>query len=250
MKVLIIEDELLSAQQLRRYLMQLVPACTILDIIDTVHDAVGFLQHQSMPDLIFMDVHLADGICFEIFQQTQPPVPVIFTTAYDQYAIQAFQVHSIDYLLKPISPEKLQKALDKLQNWQALTLQHLHSLQREIMLTEKKYKQFFMVKSGQTIHQLAIRDICYFYSQDSITFLVLNNSKRYPLPHTLEQLEEMIAPELFFRINRKVLIQRSIATVVQTYANSRLQIVYPGLIDDKSIVSRERVSAFKSWLAE
>ncbi|MEM1120026.1 MAG: LytTR family DNA-binding domain-containing protein [Bacteroidota bacterium] len=251
MKVLIIEDERPAAKRLAKLVKQFRPAVDILEMIDSVENAVEWLDTYKKPDLIFMDVQLADGVSFEIFGQTEVTSPIIFTTAYDEYALQAFKVNSLDYLLKPIDPEELEKALcqydDYYQN-QRKTVDNSSIEQLLQSLTKREYKERFLVKIGQQLTYLKVQDIAYFYSEDGLIFACQHSGKRHHLDYTLDQLGEILDPADFFRINRKIITQLPSIKKINTYFNSRLKLELAPTTELETIVSRDRVGDFKRWL--
>jgi DNA-binding LytR/AlgR family response regulator len=249
MKAVIIEDEKLSAAHLALLLKKADPNIEIVKYIDTVKSTVKLFEAGLKCDLIFMDIHLADGNSFEIFNQTSIETPIIFTTAYDNYAIQAFKKNSIDYLLKPISLHDLQFALDKhkkqLHSSNKLMLEPFKSSYQEL---KDQYKTRFMVKVGETIDTIQTNEIHHFESRESVSFLVTNKGKKYVTAYTLDQLEKILLPQDFFRINRKTIIHIQAIEKVNAFPNSRLSITATRLEGDAQIVSRERVVEFKKWL--
>lgn len=249
MKVIVIEDEKLSAEHLALLLKKVDGSIEIIKYLDTVKSTVNSFKEGLKAELIFMDIHLADGNSFEVFRQIEIDIPIIFTTAYDNYAIQAFKQNSIDYLLKPISLQDLQFAMDKYNKQQqtvhkqlfenfATTYKQLHS----------QYKSRFIVKVGETIDTVLTNEIHHFETKESLSFLVTNKGKRFIIEYTLDQLEKILQPQDFFRINRKIIIHIQAIEKVQTYFNSRLSITANKLEGDSQIVSRERVIEFKKWL--
>ena len=199
-------------------------------------------------EVVFVDVHLADGLSFEIFQKIQIDTPVIFTTAFDEYAIKAFKLNSVDYLLKPIGAEDLRVAIDKLKKFTQSHASIVQDIANAYQNLNKQYKSRFMVKMGDSIVSVKTEDVLHFIAEDGITLLVTANAKRYPVDYTLDQLAELVSPEQFFRINRKVLISINAVQKVSSYFNSRLKINSDLLDDESAIVSRERVTEFKAWL--
>jgi DNA-binding LytR/AlgR family response regulator len=249
MKVLIIEDETLSAEHLTSLLHKTNRNIEVVKYLDTVKATIQAFEEGISADLIFLDIHLADGNSFEIFSKIHIKTPVIFTTAYDQYAIKAFKQNSIDYLLKPISLQDIQFALDKYDSQQ-----HTHQTQMiENMMAayhqiNKTYKTRFMVKLGQSIETVAAEDIHHFDTKDSMSFLITTSGQRFPIDYTLDQLETLLQPKDFFRINRKVIIHFNSIGKINTYLNQRLAINTKFLEGDARVVSRERVNDFKLWL--
>lgn len=251
MNVLIIEDEPQAAQRLENLVKSLEPAVNILSKIDTVKRAVLWLKDNPAPDLIFMDIQLADGISFMIFEQCSIKSPVIFTTAYDEYALKAFKVNSIDYILKPVDKDELAGALVK---FRTLTRQEpetkvlLSNIEQTIQMLTKKHKSRFVIRVGEHLRTVEIENILYFFSQDKTTFCATTDNRNLILDYTLEQLEEMVDPARFFRINRKYFIAATAIQDIISYTNSRLKLVLKGSQDQDIIVARERVQEFKDWL--
>jgi len=249
MNVIILEDEKLSAEHLTMMLHRIDKNIVVTHMFDSVKASLEAFHQGLKADLLFVDIHLADGLSFEIFSQINVEIPIIFTTAYDDYAIKAFKLNSVDYLLKPIGVEDLRVALEKFKKYNSLyqpTL--LENVSQAYQQLSKQTKNRFLVKSGQTIDSIKTENVLHFQTQDSITFLVIENGKRYPIDYTMEQLEALLMPEEFFRINRKVLLNIKAIEKVNTYVNSRLLIQSKHLEGDMTIVSRERVNDFKLWL--
>lgn len=250
MDILIVEDEPHAAQRLQMLASELIPNANILARIDTVKKAVEWLKSNS-PQLIFMDIQLADGLSFHIFEQVKVESPVIFTTAYDEYALRAFKVNSIDYILKPVDKEELNAALQKLKNLSGDTVRQeaiLGNIAQALELLHKRYKTRFVVKVGEHLRTIDVDTILYFFSQDRTTFCVTDDNRNHVLDYTLEQLEDMLDPDAFFRINRKYLVRSSAIKDIISYTNSRLKLVLKGSTDKDIIVARERVQQFKEWL--
>jgi DNA-binding LytR/AlgR family response regulator len=251
MKVLIIEDEVQAAQHLERLLNVLEPNLQVLDKLDTVKRSVQWLKSNPPPDVIFMDIQLADGISFSIFEQTNVTVPVIFTTAYDAYALKAFKVNSVDYILKPVDETELALALKKFKTLMGnsnTSQAILNNIQDAVKLLTRKYKSRFVVKVGEHLRTIETETIQYFYSQEKATFCVTADGRNHILDFTLEQLEDMTDPDVFFRINRKYLIAAKSVSDIISYTNSRLKLVIGTSSDNDIIVARERVQDFKKWL--
>jgi len=252
MNVLIVEDELLAAEKLHELLLRCDATTEILEVLDSVEDTVQWLLQHPAPDLILMDIHLADGLSFGIFNRVHVTSPIIFTTAYDQYAIQAFKVNSIDYLLKPISLQSMAQALHKLKT---LT-KEVHYLSPEvikqvtdlILKQQRNYKSRFLVKFGDHLQYKSIQDISYFYADGKVVYLVTHDNKRFIVEYTLEELEDILDPEIFHRINRKVIVHLEAVRDVRLYSNSRLRLSLRPALEGDIVVSREKVSAFKAWL--
>ena len=251
MKILIIEDEKPAAKRLTKLINQFRPDCMILEVLDSVEGAIEWLETFKSPDLIFMDIQLADGLSFEIFNQTEITSPIIFTTAYDEYALQAFKVNSIDYLLKPIDPDDLEKALMQYAKYHENnhpTNDTASIAQLLQTFAKKEYKERFLIKTGQQLTYLPVENIAYFYSDDGLIFASQKNGKRHNLDYTLDQLTAILNPDDFFRINRKIVIHLQAIQKIHTYFNSRLKLKLIPATELETIVSRDRVSDFKKWL--
>lgn len=249
MKVVIVEDEKLSAEHLALLLQRIDSSIEVVRYLDTVKGTVKAFQERLEADLLFLDIHLADGNSFEIFNKIQIETPIIFTTAYDQYAIQAFKQNSIDYLLKPVSLKDLAFALEKYKKQQQTSQKQLiENITTAYQQLNKQYKNRFLVKKGQTIESILTTDIHHFETEESISFLTTIKGSRYPIDYTLDQLETLLEPKDFFRINRKIIIHIQSIEKVNTYFNSRLSIATKFLDGDARVVSRDRVNDFKMWL--
>ena len=248
MRILLIEDEIPAAKRLSNLLKEMEPSTIILDTIDSVETAVKWLKIHAEPDLIFMDIHLADGNSFLIFEQIELKCPIIFATAYDEYAIKAFKVNSIDYLLKPIDKTELQSALTKFKNSrntnETLDFKQLIS---SIKNEKKEYKQRFLVRISDRLVPINTSDVCYFYAEDKMVFLQTEQNK-YPIDFTLDQLEELLDPQSFFRINRKYFGQVKAISKIFNHLNGKLKLILTPSQYDEIYVSRERASDFKTWL--
>ncbi len=249
MKAIIIEDEKLSAEHLATLLKKVDSSITIIATFDSVKKSVEEFKKGLKADVLFVDVHLADGISFDIFSQISVDTPVIFTTAYNEYAIKAFKINSVDYLLKPIGIEDLKSAVDKYKKLNGINQSAiLENISNAYQSINKQFKNRFMVKIGDTISSIKTVDILHFVSEDGMVLLVTENNKRYVIDYTLDNLETLISPDVFFRINRKVIINISSVQNVASYFNSRLKINSSSLKDEDCVVSRERVNDFKHWL--
>jgi two-component system, LytTR family, response regulator LytT len=250
MNILIIEDEKPAARLLQRKVEKL--GLQIHHMLHSVEESIVWFNNNPHPDLIFLDIQLSDGLSFEIFEQIDIKSAVIFTTAYDEYALRAFKLNSIDYLLKPIDEEELEIAISKFKNqFQKNTISNLDFEAIKRMLVnpvEKEYKKRFSVKIGHQLKVIPIEDVECFYSENKGTYLHTLDNRDYLLDTTLEILENEINPKDFFRINRKFIIPLKSIKEIQVYTNSRLKIVLPSYKDDEVIVARERVSDFKEWI--
>jgi DNA-binding LytR/AlgR family response regulator len=248
MNILIIEDEKPAANRLKKLLEPHFPDDLPIGTLDTVTRAVAWFEQNTPPDLIFCDIQLADGISFEIFEKVKLSTPVIFTTAFDQYAIKAFQVNAIDYLLKPIDPGELSKALDKFKSQKIKPALDLDLLKSLLQPEKKPYKRRFLVRFGEKIQSISIDEVAFFFSEERVTFLQTSEGKKFVLDSTLEQVEAAIDPEIFFRINRKYLCRVDAVHEVLSYSNSRLKVKLKNSSDNDILISREKVSEFKDWL--
>lgn len=247
MKVVIVEDEVLSQEQLERLLLRIGADCEIIAKLDSVKACKQFFATLPSVDLIFMDIHLADGNAMDFLRDFPIPTPIIFTTAFDQYALNAFKVNAVDYLLKPIDKNELDAAIQKhirLSNAQQQEL--LENIR--LLAQSPSYKSRFMVKLGDNLSSIKTDEIHHFISEDGMVLVITQQGKRYPLDYNLDQLEQLIDPTQFFRINRKVIIRLDVIQKVASFFNSRLKIHALHLSEDDGVVSRERVSNFKDWL--
>ncbi|WP_353779410.1 LytTR family transcriptional regulator DNA-binding domain-containing protein [Winogradskyella sp. 3972H.M.0a.05] len=250
MNVIIIEDEKPSARRLQRMLQRLEINTEVM--LHSVEESLEWFQNNEHPDLIFLDIQLSDGLSFEIFEHVEVKSAIIFTTAYDEYALQAFKLNSIDYLLKPIDEDDLAKAVSKYQERlpkeQSVTLDFNDIKKLLVNPIEREYKKRFSVKVGQHLKLINIDDIECFFSENKGTYLHTNEGRNYLLDTTLEQLEDELEPHTFFRINRKFFININAIRDIISYTNSRLQIKLNSYKEQDVIVARERVKDFKAWL--
>lgn len=243
MKVLIIEDEILAQEELERLLMKKFPASEIVGKFATVRESVDWLA-KNAADLIFLDIHLADGNGFEIFEQTDVHTPVIFTTAYDQYAIQAFKVNGIGYLLKPIIESEFVAAVEKFNHFNT----HNISALLESLRSPKEFKSRIAITKGDRIAFLQIEEIAYFYAEDRLTFAMTKDGKKYIVDYTIESLSSQLEPKKFFRITRGVIASINSIKEIYRHFNGRLLIALSPDFHEKLFVSRARVSEFMKWI--
>ncbi|MDO9554374.1 LytTR family DNA-binding domain-containing protein [Rhodonellum sp.] len=248
LQILIIEDEKPAANRLRQLLQGFFPEAVLHGHLDTIISSVDWLQGHPAPDLIFCDIQLADGQSFEIFERIKVGSPIIFTTAFDQYAIKAFKLNSIDYLLKPIDPQELDQALQKFQSQQKQASLDIQQLKALLVPQADHHKSRFLVKYGEKIQSVQTADISIFFSEEKVTYLQTKEGRRYILDYTLDQLEGMLDPRKFFRLNRKYIASFSSISEIHTYSNSRLKIKLTNTEDQDILVSREKVGEFKNWL--
>ncbi len=250
MNILIVEDEPLAAERLSKLAKQLQPDSVILACLDSVKRSVAWFKSNPQPDLVFMDIQLADGLSFEIFDQAEVKAPIIFTTAYNEYALKAFKVNSIDYILKPVDEADLKTALDKLKNLttRASPSKIMESIEYAMQMLTKKYKERFVVKVGEHLKTIEVTDILFFYSLEKTTFAQTREGRKHILDYTLDQLESLVNPTEYFRINRKYIISIKSINDMINHTNSRLKLILKNSDDDDVIVARERVQEFKEWL--
>ncbi len=252
MRVLILEDEQPAVERMVELLQQYDKNIVLVAAFDSVKDTVDWLKSSPHPDLIFMDIQVADGLCFDVFNQVQVQAPVIFTTAYQEYAIQAFKVNSIDYLLKPVDFKELVTAMEKYRK-----LFHDKKdnpvLRQEIIegvrkMLEKPHKNRFVIKVGEHLRTVSADDILYFFSHDKTTHISTTGNRILIIDYSLDHLMEIIDNEKFFRINRQHIINREAITDIVMYSRSRLKIKLKVETPDPLIVSRDKVNSFKTWL--
>ena len=248
MNILIIEDEAASAQRLVKMIQSILPKANLSGILESVEASLDWLQNNPTPDLIITDIHLADGLSFEIFQHISIPSPVIFTTAYDQYAIKAFEVNAIDYLLKPIKQTELEKAIKKYESITQSNPINYQELINQLPIEMQPKTQRLLIRIGNNFKVLDFENIAYFYTQEKISFAITFDGKRYPLDHPLEKLQEMVNPKYFFRINRQFIIHINSIKDMQAYSKSRIKLNLNPPLNMDIIVSTERSPEFKKWL--
>ena len=248
MNALIIEDEQATAQRLQKMIGELDPGIEVIEVLDSIEASVAWLGSNPHPDLIFQDIHLADGSCFEIYRTIKVDVPVIFTTAYDKYAIEAFQVNSIDYLLKPVSREQLKNSLDKLRRLSRPEERPDYSALAGL-LSPQSYQKRFMVRYGQKIKVIPTEDIAYFYTLQGNNFFRAFDGMEYPSDHSLDKLEDMLDPETYYRINRQIIININAIKEMYSWSKSRVKIELDPPCDFETIASTERSGGFKKWLS-
>jgi len=250
MKVLIIEDEVMAAERLEGMVRRAIPDVRILAVLDSISSAVRWVSENEAPDLAFFDIQLADGLSFEIFEQAEVQCPVIFTTAFDEYALKAFKVNSIDYLLKPIDADELQAAIEKYRHLHAVTdfSPQTQSIDNVLRLLTRQYKIRFVVKVGEHIRSIRVDEIQCFYSMEKASYIQTTEDRNYVMDHSLEQVEKLVDPGQFFRVNRKYIIALDAIADIISHSNSRLKLVLKLPTEDEIIVSREKVKEFKRWL--
>lgn len=250
MKVLIIEDEAPAFRRLQRILESLDESIEIIEVIDTVEESINWLNNNALPDLIFMDIQLADGLSFEIFESIEIAAPVIFTTAYDEYALKAFKVNSIDYLLKPIDEEKLAQSLSKLKSLRSTfsSVPDLKAILRGIQPEQKKYKSRFLVKSRDRLLSIKANDIAYFITENGIVYLFTKEGDKKVFDKPLDQIEEQLDPENFFRINRQCVANIEAIEAAHAYDKGKIMVELRPKTSQTVLVSREKATEFKRWM--
>lgn len=247
MKVLIIEDEAAAARRLRKLILEIDSGIEVIGQLDSIEGTINWLDQHELPALIFLDIHLADGSSFEIFKYKKVEQPIIFTTAYDEYALQAFKLNAIDYLLKPIKRQELVLAINKYKKWQSPSPFDYSKLAK--VLQKDQPQRRFLIRVGQSFRIVEMKDVAYFYTENKITFLVTKTEKRYPIDFSLEKLEEEIDKNSFFRINRQFIISIASIKNMYAYSKSRVKIDLKPACKLESVVSTERSPHFKRWLA-
>lgn len=252
MKVLIVEDEVLAAERLQGLLKECSPDSVVLDQLDSVEDTVAFFRAGKTADLLLLDIQLADGKSFEIFDKVSIESPVIFTTAYDQYAIHAFKFHSIDYLLKPVQQEDLQRALDKFKRLavpRLLEQSEIHLLKDLLTKSAKTYRERFIIKAGNKLQYRLTSEVAYFYAEGKEAYLVTKNENRkFLIDQTLEELDQELNPLHFFRISRKFIVNVDCILEVKGLISTRLEVKLNQVCEHDLSVSRDRAHDFKNWL--
>ncbi|WP_224998497.1 LytTR family DNA-binding domain-containing protein [Cesiribacter sp. SM1] len=256
MRLYIIEDEVVAAERMQELVRQTSPDAEIIGLADSIEDSVQYLQNNPMPDLILMDIELVDGQSFEIFKEVEVSCPVIFTTAYDEFALQAFKVHSIDYLLKPIQREELQKSIDKFRQLQKVYgggnrpdySELVQELRRSTAPVNNTWREHFLVKQGQRLLSISIDEIAYFYSEDRVTFLKTHDNRFFPLDYTLEEVEQQVDPRQFFRASRQFIVDRQAIGNIYIHFNGKYKLTLKPATSEEIFVSRDRGAEFKKWL--
>lgn len=255
MNIAIIEDEKPAAAMLEMLIRQIDPTTHVLATIPSVAKSIDWLRvNEKDIDILFMDIQLTDGLCFEIFKEIQISKPIVFTTAYDEYAIEAFKVNSIDYLLKPIKVEDLTRSINKLNNLkgiqQPIDIQTYQGLINLLTQKQQSYPSRLMIKIGEHIKSIKVDEIAFFFAEGRTAFVVTNEKKKYIVDYTLEELTTMLDPKIFFRCNRTYIVNINAIIDVVVYSSTRLKVRLAKEFDDEIIVSRERVTQFKGWFGE
>lgn len=258
MKVLIVEDEVLAAKKLSKTLASVDESAEIIGVSDSIQGTVEWLNSHPAPDLILMDIELADGQSFEIFGLTEVKSPVIFTTSYDEFALQAFKVNSIDYLLKPVQKEDLEAALNKFKQLKTIYKEekkedvNLEQIVKELQqkLQPKEYRKRFLVKHGQKLISIEIDEIAYFFSDGRLNFFKTFDNRKFVVDYTMDELEEMLDPDKYFRTSRSFYVSIDSIDQIHDYFGNRLLLHLNPPVEKEAIVSREKVSDFKKWMGK
>lgn len=238
----------MAASRLEKLIHSVYPSGEIVAKIESVKRSVEWFTLNPQPELVFMDIQLSDGLSFEIFEFVEINCPIIFTTAYDEYALKAFKVNSIDYLLKPIDEEDLTNSLGKLKRLNKPETNQIEQITQVIEKLSNKYKNRFLIKIGEHIKSIPADEIHYFFSRNKASYCTIEDGKNYLLDYSLDQLEDMLDPKSFFRVSRQFIVSIKGIKDIISYSNSRLKIVFKHEVDLEGIVSRDRVSEFKNWL--
>ncbi|WP_271406144.1 LytR/AlgR family response regulator transcription factor [Tenacibaculum soleae] len=250
MKVIIIEDEKPAARRLNRMLSAL--NIEVKTMLHSVEESINWFQNNKHPDLIFLDIQLSDGLSFEIFEEIEVKSAIIFTTAYDEYALKAFKLNSIDYLLKPLDEDELKYAVDKFKDNQTKQSDVKVNIDdiRKLLINpvDRKFKKRFTIKVGQHIKIIHVDEIECFYSENKATYIHTNSNRNYLIDDSLEHWQEQLNPEYFFRVNRTFIVHINAIKDIVSYTNSRLQLILQSYAEAEIIVSRERVKDFKNWI--
>lgn len=259
MKILIVEDEDLAVRKLQKTLSEVDPEANVIGITESIQTTVDWLENNPSPDLILMDIELADGQSFEIFSRVEVKSPVVFTTSYDEYALKAFKVNSVDYLLKPVQKEELESALQKYRQMKGLytpspSAQDLNidTLVKELQqkLQVKEFRKRFLVKHAQKLVSIEIDEIAYFFSDGRLNFFKTYDNKKFVVDYTMDELEGMLDPDKYFRISRSFYISVESVSQIHDYFGNRLLLHLKPEVDKEALVSREKVSDFKKWMGK
>jgi len=254
MKLLIVEDEELAVKKLRKTLAAIDASAEVMDVTDSIQGTVEWLKNNPKPDLILMDIELSDGQSFEIFNLVDVKSPVIFTTSYDEFALKAFKVNSVDYLLKPIQPEELEAALQKFRRLQAAGQGEISidNLVKELQqkLQPREYRKRFLVKQAQKLVSVEVEEVAYFYSDGRLNFFRTLDNKKYVVDYTMDELEDMLDPEKYFRISRSFYVSINSIDKIDDYFGNRLILGLKPANDKEALVSREKVTEFKKWMGK
>lgn len=247
MKIIIIEDEVAAASQLRFLLNQINADYEIVAILESVQEAIRWFTTNESPDLIFSDIQLADGISFEIYEQVQIKAPIIFITAFDEYAIRAFKLNSVDYILKPLDVESLRFAIEKFKNQQLIQKEKLSELIQQHAFSPKNYRKSFLVRYREKLLPIKTAEFAYFFIENGLVFGQLFDGRKFILDFKLEDLESQLDPQDFVRANRQYILSRPSIAAIESYANSRALVKTNPSASFEIIISKEKVTPFKRW---
>lgn len=259
MKILIVEDEELAVKKIRKTLGEVDASSEVVGVTDSIQATTNWLENNPSPDLILMDIELSDGQSFEIFNRVPVKSAVVFTTSYDEYALKAFKVNSIDYLLKPIQKEDLEAALNKYSRMKEVYSSgkgendwNMDVLVRELQqkLQPKDYRKRFLVKFGQKLVSIEVDEIAYFYSDGRLNFFKTYDNRKFVVDYTMDELEDMLSPERYFRISRSFYVSVNSIDQIHDYFGNRLLLHLKPALDKEAIVSREKVTDFKKWMGK
>lgn len=253
MKALIIEDEEPAAKRMIKLLAEVDREINVLEVTDSITSSIRWFQNNNMPDLIFMDIQLSDGLSFEIFDSVEIKCPIIFTTAFDQYAIQAFKVNSVDYLLKPIKKDDLKKSIEKLKYLReafgsTINQSDLVALLSNLKENKPVYKSRFLIRTGQTFIKVGIEQCAYFFVENKLTYLVTVSEKKHLIDVTLDDLERQLNPDKFFRANRQYILNIDSIKSIHSFFSGKLKVKLIQEINNDIIISRAKSTAFKEWM--
>jgi len=248
MKVLIVEDERPASQKLIRLLGEIDPGIEVMDVLRSVEETINWFLTHSNPDLVFMDIQLDDGICFEIFENCDIKAPVVFTTAYDAYSLKAFKVNSVDYLLKPVVKDELKNAIEKFKTVHRQTMDFA-KIESFINGKQAKTKERFLIKIGEHYRSVQTTSINCFFIKERGYFIKVDNGKKYAIDYSLDKVEQLVEARLFFRISRNFIINFSAIQDIVVYSSNRLKVILTNWTEkDEILVSRERIADFKEWM--
>lgn len=254
MKVVIVEDEHLTAQRLQGMLKRYDPQIEVLAELPSVSESVDWFKSNPDPDMVFMDIHLEDGQSFSIFETINLQVPIVFTTAYDEYTIKAFKVNSIDYLMKPLNYEELVQAIEKYKRLHAQKAEEggggMEMLLQTLQKKEPEYKSRFLVSIGSRLKAIETADINYFYSAEKITFLVTKDNQRFPIDYSLDKLALMMDPKVYYRINRQMMVKLDAISNIHVYPKGKIKLDLSPAMKEEVFVSMDKVVEFKEWLGK
>ncbi|MEI8279938.1 MAG: LytTR family DNA-binding domain-containing protein [Bacteroidota bacterium] len=249
MNILIIEDEVPAFKRLSKLVLEVIPDAHMEQQIDSIAAAKEWFANHDMPDLVFMDIHLADGSGLDLLKMEKIECPVVFVTAYDEYAIQAFKANSIDYLLKPIKKEDLEGAIDKLKQFEKIFSQQETFVPYTKPGNPSEYKKRFVIRFGEHIKTLLVEEIAYCFSENKATYARTFEGRTYPMDHNLDALDQMLNPQDFFRINRQYLISLKTIEDMRSYTKARVIVTLNPPVKEPPVVSSERAADFKLWLS-